>query len=133
MTICRFAVSRGDWRARRIAGLLFTNADAFGEHADGRRFGEAARTLPAAPSLPETDPEAQAQDDLDKKAAKAAIEADGYKRVNVLGKGADDSCGQRSTEGQLKFSLRWIARAECLWTDIEKVRLVQIYGDPKEG
>ena len=42
VAICRLAVARGDRRARRIAGLLFTNADAFGEHAAGRRFGEAA-------------------------------------------------------------------------------------------
>jgi pimeloyl-ACP methyl ester carboxylesterase len=42
VAICRLAVSRGDRRARRIAGLLFTNADAFGEHAAGRRFGEVA-------------------------------------------------------------------------------------------
>jgi pimeloyl-ACP methyl ester carboxylesterase len=42
VAICRYAVSGGDRRARRIAGLLFTNADAFGEHAPGHQFGEVA-------------------------------------------------------------------------------------------
>jgi pimeloyl-ACP methyl ester carboxylesterase len=42
VVICRCAVSGSDRRARRIAGLLLTNGDAFGEHAAGRLFGEAA-------------------------------------------------------------------------------------------
>ena len=60
------------------------------------------RALPAAAILPdvaEPDPEEQAQDDLDKKAAKAAIEADGYKRANVLGKGADGSWRAKAYRG----------------------------------
>jgi hypothetical protein len=43
----------------------------------------------APPTIPDTaapDAEVQAQDDLDRKAAKAAVEADGYKRVTVLAK-----------------------------------------------
>jgi hypothetical protein len=66
------------------------------------------RTLPAAPSLPdisEPDSEAQAQDDLDKRAAKAAIEADGYKRVNVLGKGADGSWRAKAYRGSTEVQL----------------------------
>jgi hypothetical protein len=66
------------------------------------------RTLPAAPSLPdvpEPNQEPQAQDDLDKRAAKAAIEADGYKRVNVLGKGADGSWRATAYRGSTEVQL----------------------------
>ena len=66
------------------------------------------RTLPAAPNLPdvpEPDSEAQAQDDLDKRAAKAAIEADGYKQVNVLGKGADGAWRATAYRGSTEVQL----------------------------
>ena len=61
-----------------------------------------------APNLPDVavpDPEEQAQDDLDKKAAKAAIEADGYKRANVLGKGADGSWRAKAYRGSTEVQL----------------------------
>jgi hypothetical protein len=45
------------------------------------------------------DPEAKAQDNLDERAAKAAIEADGYKRVSVLGKGADGTWRAKAYRG----------------------------------
>jgi hypothetical protein len=48
---------------------------------------------------------AQAQDDLDKRAAKAAIEADGYKRVNVLGKGANGSWRATAYRGSTEVQL----------------------------
>jgi|SRR5215813_238371 len=55
----------------------------------------------AAPSADaQTAPtEQQAQDDLDRKAAKAAVEADGYKRVSIVGKanGAWRAKGYRGT------------------------------------
>lgn len=66
------------------------------------------RALPAPaslPDVPEPDPETQAQDDLDKKAAKAAIEADGYKRVSVLGKGADGSWRATAYRGSTEVQL----------------------------
>ena len=66
------------------------------------------RALPVAPNLPDVavpDPEEQAQDDLDKKAAKAAIEADGYKRANVLGKGADGSWRAKAYRGSTEVQL----------------------------
>jgi hypothetical protein len=61
--------------------------------------------VPSFPDVPELDPEAQAQDDLDKRAAKAAIEADGYKRVNVLGKGADGSWRATAYRGSTEVQL----------------------------
>jgi hypothetical protein len=66
------------------------------------------RALPVAASLPDVpapDPEAQVQGDLDKKAAKAAIEADGYKRVRVLGKAADGSWRAKAHRGSTEVQL----------------------------
>ena len=50
------------------------------------------RVSPAPPVSAETQPaaaEPSAQDDLDKRAAKAAAELDGYKRVTILGKASN--------------------------------------------
>lgn len=66
------------------------------------------RALPVAVNLPDVpmpDPEAQAQDDFDKGAAKAAIEADGYKRASVLGKGADGSWRAKAYRGSTEVQL----------------------------
>ena len=41
---------------------------------------------PSLAELPAHDAQQQGQDDLNRNAAKAAVEADGYKRVTVLGK-----------------------------------------------
>jgi hypothetical protein len=60
------------------------------------------RNLPAKPAPAEIampDPEAKAQDNLDERAAKAAIEADGYKRVSVLGKSADGTWRAKAYRG----------------------------------
>jgi hypothetical protein len=60
------------------------------------------RALPAKATPPEVampDPEAKAQDNLDERAAKAAIEADGYKRVSVLGKSADGTWRAKAYRG----------------------------------
>ena len=54
---------------------------------------------------PAPDPEAQAQDELDKRAAQAAIEADGYKRASVLGKGADGSWRAKAYRGSTEVEL----------------------------
>jgi hypothetical protein len=56
-----------------------------------------AKQTPAEIVMP--DPEAKAQDNLDERAAKAAIEADGYKRVSVLGKGADGTWRAKAYRG----------------------------------
>ena len=47
------------------------------------------RPPPEAPLVaqPAVDAQQQSQDDLGRKAAKAAVEADGYRRVTVVGKG----------------------------------------------
>jgi hypothetical protein len=61
------------------------------------------RVSPAPPVSAETQAaaaEQQAQDDLDRRAAKAAVEQDGYKRVSILGKvnnGAWRAKGYRGT------------------------------------
>ena len=95
------------------------------------------RTLPAAPSLPdvpEPDPEAQAQDDLDKRAAKAAIERTATNGSTCWVKAPTARGGQPPTEVRQKFSSRWMAQAECLWTDIEKVRWFRLTcGHPSRG
>ena len=59
-------------------------------------------TLPDAPA---PGPETQAQDELDKRAAQAAIEADGYKRASVLGKGADGSWRAKAYRGSTEVQL----------------------------
>ena len=66
------------------------------------------RTLPVAAGFSEVavpDAEAQAQDELDKKAAKEAIEADGYKRASVLGKGIDGSWRAKAYRGSTEVQL----------------------------
>jgi hypothetical protein len=60
------------------------------------------RPTPAAQTAPEApvpDPEVQAQDDLDRKAAK---EADGYKRVSVLGKASNGMWRAKAYRAQPK-------------------------------
>ena len=55
---------------------------------------------PPLAELPAHDAQQQGQDDLNRNAAKAAVEADGYKRVTVLGKagnGAWRAKGYRGT------------------------------------
>ena len=52
-----------------------------------------------APDAPVPDAEAQAQDDLDRKAAKAAVEADGYKRATVLGKASNGTWRAKAYRG----------------------------------
>lgn len=51
------------------------------------------------------DPEAQAQDELDRKAAKAAIEADGYKRVTILSKRGNGSWRAKAYRGNTEVQL----------------------------
>ena len=48
---------------------------------------------------------AQAPDDLDMRAAQAAIEADGYERVSVLGKGADGTWRAKAYKGTSEVRL----------------------------
>ena len=60
------------------------------------------RNFPAKPTPPEIampESEAKAQDILGERAAKAAIEADGYKRVSVLGKSADGTWRAKAYRG----------------------------------
>lgn len=51
------------------------------------------------------DPEAQAQDEVDRKAAKAAIEADGYKRVTILSKRGNGSWRAKAYRGNTEVQL----------------------------
>jgi len=48
----------------------------------------------------------QAQDDLDLRAAKAAIEADGYKGVSQLGKGTDGAWRAKAYRGTSEVQLK---------------------------
>ena len=69
------------------------------------RNGQALPTTAASPDLPVSEAEAQAPDDLDLRAAMAAIEADGYKRVTVLGKGSDGTWRAKAYRGATEVQL----------------------------
>ena len=60
---------------------------------------------PTAPDAPAPEAEAQAQDDLDSKAAKAAVELDGYKRVTVLGKAGNGTWRAKAYRGTTEVRL----------------------------
>ena len=59
--------------------------------------------------MPEAEQKAQdeekAQDDLDRKAAKAAVEADGYKRATVVGKGSNGTWRAKAYRGTTEVQL----------------------------
>ena|SRR5262245_60975929 len=59
---------------------------------------------PAAASAA-ADPQQQTQDDLDRKAAKAAVEADGYKRVTLLGKASNGAWRAKGFRGSTEVLL----------------------------
>ena len=59
-------------------------------------------TTPAAEA---PDPEVKAQDNLDERAAKAAIEADGYKRVSLLGKSGNGTWRAKAYRGSTVVQL----------------------------
>jgi len=66
------------------------------------------RTLPAKATPPEVaapDSEVKAQDNLDERAAKAAIEADGYKRVSLLGKSVNGTWRAKAYRGATDVQL----------------------------
>ena len=65
----------------------------------------ASATAPAAPVPDAPDAEVQAQDDLDRKAAKAAVELDGYKRVTVLGKASNGAWRAKAYRGTTEVQL----------------------------
>jgi hypothetical protein len=60
---------------------------------------------PTLPEAPVVDAEQQAQDDLDSKAAKAAVELDGYKRVSVLGKASNGTWRAKAYRGTTQVGL----------------------------
>jgi hypothetical protein len=60
---------------------------------------------PTASAAPAPDAEVQAQDDLDRKAAKAAVEADGYKRATMLGKASNDTWRAKAYRGTTEVRL----------------------------
>jgi len=61
--------------------------------------------LPSAAAAAAVDPQQLAQDDLDRKAAKAAIDADGYKRVTLLGKGSNGGWRAKGFRGTTEVLL----------------------------
>ena len=60
---------------------------------------------PASFDVPVPGEETQGQDDSDKRAAKAAIEADGYKRVSVLGKAGNGAWRAKAYRGTAEVQL----------------------------
>ena len=67
------------------------------------------RAMPAVATAPDAartnETARQPQDDVDKTAAKAAIEADGYKGVTVLAKGADGTWRAKAYRGKTEVQL----------------------------
>lgn len=61
--------------------------------------------LPSAAAPAVVDPPQQAQEDLDRKAAKAAIDADGYKRVTLLGKASNGAWRAKAFRGTTEVLL----------------------------
>lgn len=59
----------------------------------------AASDVPAAPAEP------QKQDDVDKKAAKVAVEMDGYKRASIVGKTSNGAWRAKAYRGTTEVSL----------------------------
>ena len=62
-------------------------------------------TSPALTDTPRAGIEQQAQDDLDRKGAKAAIELDGYQRVSVIGKGSNGAWRAKGYRGTTEVLL----------------------------
>ena len=67
--------------------------------------GGSAAPPPTVPAEPAPDAEAQAQDDLERKGARAAVEADGYKRVTVLGKASNGTWRAKAYRGTTEVRL----------------------------
>jgi hypothetical protein len=63
----------------------------------------AMKATPPAVAVP--DPEMKTQDILDERAAKAAIEADGYKRVSLLGKSGNGTWRAKAYRGSTDVQL----------------------------
>jgi hypothetical protein len=63
----------------------------------------AMKATPLAAEVP--DSEMKAQDNLDERAARAAIEADGYKRVSVLGKSGNGTWRAKAYRGSTDVQL----------------------------
>ena len=65
------------------------------------------RPPPEAPlvAAPAVDAQQQAQDDLGRKAAKSAAEADGYRRVTVLGKAGNGAWRAKGFKGTTEIML----------------------------
>jgi len=64
-----------------------------------------AATKVAAPAVTTSESEVKTQDNLDEQAAKAAIEADGYKRVSLLGKGSNGTWRAKAYRGATDVQL----------------------------
>lgn len=72
-----------------------------------RHFRPDPVTPPVTPlaAAPAADPQQQTEDDVDRKAAKAAVEADGYKRVTVVGKAANGAWRAKGFRGTTEIML----------------------------
>lgn len=85
-----------------VAAPVITASRLLEAHQPPVPLVRSVRNLPvkaAAPEIAMAESEAKAQDNLDERAAKAAIEADGYKRVSVLGKSADGTWRAKAYRG----------------------------------
>jgi hypothetical protein len=91
-----------------ITALVGTFASApLPEPASRSLVSRATTSDPAIASRPPVVPEAEAQapDDLEMRAAQAAIEASGYKRVSVLGKATDGTWRAKAYKGTNEVQL----------------------------
>ena len=62
-------------------------------------------TSPASTDTPMVGTEQQAQEDLDRRGAKAAIELDGYKRVSIVGKASNGAWRAKGYRGTTEVLL----------------------------
>lgn len=61
--------------------------------------------LQTQPQPTQTETQTQTPDDLDRNAAKAAVEADGYKRVSIVGKRSDGAWRAKGYRGATEVLL----------------------------
>jgi hypothetical protein len=106
--VSRSIASRATPSGPAVASPAVADSQALAGHQPPIPLVRNAAALPTtatSPDVPAPGAEMQAQDDLDLKAAKAAIEADGYKGVSLLGKGTDGAWRAKAYRGTTEVQL----------------------------
>ena len=103
--VSRSIASRATPSGPAVASPAVADSHALAGHQPPIPLVRNAPALPTTATSPDVGAEMQAQDDLDLKAAKAAIEADGYKGVSLLGKGTDGAWRAKAYRGTTEVQL----------------------------